>query len=314
MCTTPLQMLIAEKIIQLNQNEKFDLILIINGNLNGKFKNYFNRLKVNTCKSMMYELKNVSKAKKIKKFLEFKKNYHKWSNFNYSSYYLASIDNTFFHWIISKKSDKSDIYTFDDGIANIYNGSLYFNEKIFLLNKFIWKILGVDYGLNKIKNQSKIHYTIYLNRENIINKKEYISLFSKSNVKVKNHNMKEEINLFLGQPLYEVNNNYNKDYILSILEKFGINLYFPHPRENYNLENEIRVVKSDYIFEDYIVNLSAEYKKINIYTFFSTAALNVEGIPGVEIYCLTNDFLKEKYIGLYKLFDTNFKLNLINVE
>lgn len=96
MCTTPLQMLIAEKIIQLNQNEKFDLILIINGNLNGKFKNYFNRLKVNTCKSMMYELKNVSKAKKIKKFLEFKKNYHKWSNFNYSSYYLASIDNTFF--------------------------------------------------------------------------------------------------------------------------------------------------------------------------------------------------------------------------
>lgn len=169
-------------------------------------------------------------------------------------------------------------------------------------------------SIAEIKEQSKMHYTIYPNRENIINRKRCVNLFSKSNVKVKNHCKNEEINLFLGQPLYEVNNNYNKDYILSILEKFGINLYFPHPRENYNLENEIRVVKSDYIFEDYIVNLSAEYKKINIYTFFSTAALNVEGIPGVEIYCLTNDFLKEKYIGLYKLFDTNFKLNLINVE
>lgn len=314
MCTTPLQMLIAEKIIQLKKNEKFDLILIVNGSSNNKFKNYFNRLKLKTSKSMIYELNNISKMGKIKKFLEFKKDYRKWSDFNYSSYYLASIDNNFFHWIITNKIENSSIYTFDDGIANIYDGSSYFNEKKFLLNKFIWKILGVDYSLNKIKNQSKIHYTIYLNRENIINNKEYISLFSKSNLKVKNQNMKEEVNLFLGQPLYEVNNNYNKDYIIYILERFGIDVYFPHPRENYNLENKIKVIKSDCVFEDYVVNLSTEYKKINIYTFFSTAALNVEGIPNVEIYCLTDDFLKEKYRGLYKLFDTNFNLNLINVE
>lgn len=314
MCTTPLQMLIAEKIIQLKKNEKFDLILIINGNSNNKFKNYFNRLQLKTSKSMIYELNSVSKLEKIKKFMGFKKKYRKWSDFNYSSYYLASIDNTFFHWIISNKSENSSIYTFDDGIANIYNGSLYFNEKKFLLNKLIWKILGVGYSLNKIKNQSKIHYTIYPERENIIHKKEYISIFSKKNINIENHNANTEINLFLGQPLYEINNNYNKDYIVAILKKFNIDVYFPHPRENYNLEKEVEIIKSDYVFEDYVVNLSLEYKKINIYTFFSTAAINVEEFPNVKIYCLINDFLKENYSGLYELFDFNSNLNLISVE
>lgn len=114
--------------------------------------------------------------------------------------------------------------------------------------------------------------------------------------------------------MYDLNNNYNKDYIVAILKKFNIDVYFPHLRENYNLDKEVGIIKSDYVFEDYVVNLFLEYKKINIYTFFSTAAINVDEIPNVKIYCLINDFLKENYSDLYELFDFNSKLNLISVE
>lgn len=93
--------------------------------------------------------------------------------------------------------------------------------------------------------------------------------------------------------MYDLNNNYNKDYIVDILKKFNIDVYFPHLKENYNLDKEVEIINSDYVFEDYVVNLFLEYEKINIYTFFSTAAINVDEIPNVKIYCLINDFLKE---------------------
>ena len=42
MCTTPLQMLIAEKIIKLNKDEKFDLLVLA---LNNNDVYYYNKLK-----------------------------------------------------------------------------------------------------------------------------------------------------------------------------------------------------------------------------------------------------------------------------
>lgn len=314
MCTTPLQILIAEKIIQLNVDERFDLLLVINDTTNSKFEKYFDRLKINCDKSMVYELKNQSRTKKIQKFLIFKKIYKQWSYANYSSYYLASIDNAFFHWILSHKSKTSDFFTFDDGIANIFINSSYFNEKKVFLHEFIWKILGVNFNTKKVKTQSKIHYTIYPNRKNIVDNKRNIELFSNLDFCSNSEGKKEEINLFLGQPLYEVNIDYDEDYILNILNKFKIDLYFPHPREKYNFDNKILILKSDCIFEDYIVKLLIEYKNVNIYTFFSTAALNVEGVSNVKVYYLMNNFLKENYSSLYDLFNSGSKSNLINVE
>lgn len=314
MCTTPLQMLIAEKIIEMNSSEKFDLILIVNGEINNKFKKYFNRLMKKCNKSMIFELNSVVNIKKIKEFLKFKKTYKNWSDFHYSSYYLASIDNVFFHWILSKKMKCSNFFTFDDGVANIFINSLYFNERKIIWREYIWKLLGVDFTIEKVKKQSKIHYTIYPDKKNIIDNKKNIKLFSDINFFLEKENKKEEINLFLGQPLYELNKNYDENYILQILGKFSINLYFPHPREKYNFNDSITVIRNDQIFEDYIIELLYNYKKVNIFTFLSTAALNVEAIPGVRTNYLINDFLKKNYNDLYILFESGLSSNLLNVE
>lgn len=313
MCTTPLQMLIANRIIQENSDEIFDLILIVNGEINNKFKYYFNGLSEICAKVLCIELNYISGLNKINKLFEFKKEYIGWGDFNYSSYYLASIDNTFFHWILSKKKESSSIFTFDDGVANIFYKSSFFVKKSITWRLIVWKFIGVYFNINKVKEQSKLHYTIYPNKKNIIENKKNISLFIGDFIRVKS-NEDEEINLFLGQPLYEINKKYNENYLCNLLKKLNIDLYFPHPREKYNLDTSISIVNSELIFEDYVVNLLSNNKKINIFTFLSTAALNVENISGIKINYLFDDFLMENYREFYFLAEFGLNSHLINVE
>lgn len=55
-CTTPLQMLIAHKIIKTKADESFDLLVIAQQD-NEKYRYYFNRLKKDCKKSLYYTLK-----------------------------------------------------------------------------------------------------------------------------------------------------------------------------------------------------------------------------------------------------------------
>lgn len=313
MCTTPLQMLIANRIIQENSEDVFDLLLIINGESNNKFKHYLNRLSNFCSRVLCIELNSVSGLKKINKLFGFSKEYSLFGWGDYSAYYLASIDNIFFHWILSKKKENSSIFTFDDGVANIFPKSLYFSEKRITWHLIIWKLIGVNFDMHKVKAQSKLHYTIYPNKKNIIENRKNISLFVGNSI---NYTSSEDeiVNLFLGQPLDEINNKYNETYICKLIKKLKIDLYFPHPREKYNLNTSISIVDSDLIFEDYVIELLTNNKKIHIFTFLSTAALNVEMIADIKINYLFDSFLMEKYYEFYSLVEFGINSNLISVE
>lgn len=54
------------------------------------------------------------------------------------------------------------IYTFDDGLANIYKYGIMHHEPIpNFVNNFIWKFLGVKKYSSDIKKEIKMHYTIF---------------------------------------------------------------------------------------------------------------------------------------------------------
>lgn len=55
----------------------------------------------------------------------------------------------------------------------------------------------------------------------------------------------------LGQPIFERDDEKNIALAEKVIQQFGIDLYLPHPREKYELEN-VEYINTNLIFEDYI--------------------------------------------------------------
>lgn len=309
MCTTPLQMLIAEKIIELNQDKQFDLLLIVGGEINDKFLYYYERLEKKCINSMYYI---IGKRKKFFKFNDFKKVFLSFMWGYYNNYYLASIDSKYLQWIILGKSNSSLVYTFDDGVANISRSSGYYkNDNECLVRSFIWRILGVNYSINELKEKIVTHYTIYEDLDNIVENTKLIKFFEVGKSSCKNNNV---INLFLGQPLYEINSVYTEDFVFKIIDKINIDIYFPHPREYYKIKNNnVEVIETKLIFEDYILSLLENNYFVNVYTFISSAGLNVSSLDNTKVFYLYNDYLKENYADFYRIVEDK-NIVLISID
>ena len=91
MCVIPLQMLIAEKIIELNPNKKFDLLVLVL-NDNDKYAYYYNKLK-EKCIDSFYYIPKIG----LNSFFDFIRQLHKMYKF-----FLVSVDSRFFQYIFSK--------------------------------------------------------------------------------------------------------------------------------------------------------------------------------------------------------------------
>ncbi|MCU4482543.1 glycosyltransferase family 52 protein [Acinetobacter ursingii] len=293
-CLTPLQMLIAEKIIE-KEGGNFELLCFYY-NDNEKYDYYYNRLCKVCVKKNRYLVNSTNKIERFKEILKFiffiKKNMRK----KYINVYLSSIDNSFFHVLLSKIFF-TNLFTFDDGSANINNRSSYFlGTNISRVQKVFLAIIGNLYTQKRIIKESKKHYTIYKNIKNIIDNTENISIFSNESIQKKGHIE----NIFLGQPSHEfVEISYSK--VLDFLKSKGINKYFPHPREDEKIDGFL-YVETKYIFEEYIADLLKNGVEVNVYTINSTAALNIIFLENVKVYVILNEELEENMIDFYKIY------------
>lgn len=122
-CFTPLQMLIAEKIVA--QQPSVDLIVIALNN-NDKYKYYYNIFQhPNIAKQYYLFDNNKSRFFKFINIIKFNENF-KLEKF-YENIYISSIDNKYTHNILSKVNF-NNLYTYDDGTANIVKNSIYFKQ------------------------------------------------------------------------------------------------------------------------------------------------------------------------------------------
>jgi len=300
MCVTPLQILIAEKIIQSKPAEDFDIIIFALEN-NEKFNYYAEKLKKY---ARVYWYSHVVYKNSIYNLINFLKFIFQFnlSGFNkkYNNYYLSSIDSRYFQYILSKKMESSCIFTFDDGTANIVKTSIYYLKNINDIKKSkIFRILGIKYFQEDIKDMSKLHYTIYPEFENIIQDTIEIKLFNGNG---KNKIRTKGLNIFLGQPYEEFDSYLSTDKIEKMMGDLNIKLYFPHPREK-NTPKNVEVVHTKKIFEDYIIDFLDRNQNcyLNIYTFMSSAALNVKSLDGVNIYFIQTNALISKYPDFFNM-------------
>lgn len=301
-CLTPLQMLIALKIIE--QNPAVYDVLCISYNQNEKYDYYFDKLSKMCQESYKFIIHSERKIFRIFDFLRFKFFlFHHFSN-RYNTIFVASIDNPFLHLSLSHIK-KKNIITFDDGSANINKDSVYYKyiEKS-KMQRAVLKFLGNNYNISKIISESDLHYTIYEDSENVVKNTTFISLFSE----LKENLNKKKIKIFLGQPLNEIK-GINIDKIFKFLLSENVKYYFPHPRER-SLYKEFTYINSSLIFEDYILELLREDYYIEIYTILSTAAINVASLSNVNIYVLHQKELNLFYPRIFDLFSKMRNCNM----
>lgn len=288
-------MFIAEKIIELYSQDSFYCIAFAPID-NKKYRYYYNKLK-EKCSHSCFIIDDYGKNRLNKILLLARIKFFDLSNRNkeIKKIFAANFNNDMVYFFLD--STKSELYTFDDGTANILEDSFCYKNQIGRLSTILRKL----FGKNKDSVRDKIvkHYTLFSGFKNISSNLHPISLFNE----VDNEESKEglpELRVFLGQPIFESDAQKNIAIIESVIKKHTITHYFPHPRELYTISST-KYVDTPLIFEDWVVQNSKKYSKINIYTFFSSAALNLVYHKNIEVYVIPVDGF-EKELELMKRF------------
>lgn len=311
-CTSPLQMIIAEKIIEMNSDSEF-IIVIFSPVDNEKYRYYANRLIKNNKCIVFYEFSPRRKFDFIVKSI-----YLRFIGFflqKINKVYVASIDSVPTHFLLSSLRPGFDIYTYDDGTANIDKSSLYYKEEVFSKKmRLFLKLCNRKYSLEKLKLLSRRHFTIFNSYDNIIRNTQYLPLFAANEIIDYQDNKVayEEESILIGQSVYILMNSLkgkeiiekNKSLIKKVIKDNNIKFYFPHPKENYVIDN-VEYINTHLIFEDYFFNNYSANKKYKIYTFFSGAVFPLVGLENVELLSFKPRDLNYQYDSIYNLLISN---------
>ncbi|WP_249961433.1 glycosyltransferase family 52, partial [Histophilus somni] len=99
--------------------------------------------------------------------------------------------------------------------------------------------------------------------------------------------------------------------IKEVIAKFKIDYYFPHPREDYYIDN-VSYIKTPLIFEEFYAERSIE-NNIKIYTFFSSAVLNIVTKENIDrIYALKPKLTEKAYLDCYDILK-DFGIKVIDI-
>lgn len=161
LCHTILQMVIAEKIMELHPKEKFHVALISNSR-NERYEYYYNRLKNKAEKTYsFYYLGDDDKISKYSTLIETKIKGLLLPK--YKTIFIASIDRADMRSLINYQNT-SEIKTFDDGTINLVKNSPYLNSEPDTSNP----LLRPNKSISDLRESSTEHYTIFKGLPNIM--------------------------------------------------------------------------------------------------------------------------------------------------
>lgn len=112
-------------------------------------------------------------------------------------------------------------------------------------------------------------------------------------------NKDDSIHILLGQPVY-LDQKKNIKLAKKAIEKFGIQKYFPHPREDYIVDG-VSYIETPLIFEDYLMQNQDKFYRI--YTYFSSSVFQILNFPNVEVISLRVETDNISYNTVYNMFD-----------
>lgn len=275
-CCTPLQVLIAEKIIDMNPEKQFFGVMLHTVE-NKKFDYYKQRLQAKT-DGFFSMVQHNDRWNLLKEIVQLKARF---SGKQFDTVYFANFPELHIQFLLSAIEFKQ-LNTFDDGTVNIVKHSHFLNDDPdTLVRKFINKVLGNKYSTATLRSLSAQHYTIYPDFPNIMPNTVAVNLMDNS---VAVSESSESVNILLGQPVY-TDNGQNIALAQKAIKQCNIHYYLPHPREKYQVE-QVEYIDTPLILEDYIAQEFSE-RKCCVYTYCSSAILNIMNkSPNVEVVAL----------------------------
>ncbi len=308
---TPFQAFLTEKIIDKKRIKNIVVVYISPSN-NDSQKYAYERIKILSKTSYyIYLGENKNKISNLFRhvyafvYLQVIKKYERFNNI-----YVSSINSVPVQLLISY-INFNNLYTFDDGSANYYYDSEYYNdvEAGFILRTTA-KFFGNKYSKKILLQKSKGHFAILPNERNINSVIIYLDI--KLNIQKNIEHCKyESCNVLIGS-IYSIISNNPEQLVNDIKNKMDIDYYIPHPRLNKSdfLKNKL-LIQNNSIAELQIENLLREYKYVNVYAFNSTVLLSLKNIERLTLFLIGHDSLKQTTLGskLKLIINNNFNLS-----
>lgn len=320
-CTTPLQVLIAQRIIADLITQPAQIIgLYLPYDDNAKHRHYFAKLQALCDHAAFVVLKNQRWRQRFATLNQLKRTLQRlnlWQQ-RAEGVYLASIDVLFVQFIVAKIKFKQ-LYTFDDGTANIFPNSSYHRPlpKSSAMQAFK-KLLGIRHAdVGAVLSASQAHYTIFPHETNVIAHTIPIALYPDRSVTlakiatvtppqqtVKRLLLGQGLDAFIGAAAY-------RELVQAMITRFAIDAFVPHPRERLDFGALLPVLATDNIIEDYVMAELRQYPNqvIEIYTFMSTAVFTLKDLPRTRITLVYNRALWQQFVEAYQfLVSRGFRL------
>ncbi|MEH6588506.1 MAG: glycosyltransferase family 52 [Halioglobus sp.] len=279
-CATPLQSLIAAKIIEVRKLEKTDCFLFYYSKVrNSKIDYYYQSLSEKCTQSTFHECQGG-----IHRRAAIARNF--FQEVDYTNVYFASAHSIYVQWALSQKKHVK-IFTFDDGNANLTPVSRLNTKYGHSLKKHIASMfLGNTYSIDKIKAETIEHYTIYPDyRNNISDNLKPLDLFDMAG----NCAQVGRCAVVLGTVFDDAFGSNNAENVQSRLNGFMNSLdqdtfFIPHPRDKHVRAGNYQIIEFDRIAEELIVDLHKNYGTIDLYGFCSSTQIHLAKCDYINNY------------------------------
>ncbi|OAM16178.1 hypothetical protein A7P85_07130 [Eikenella corrodens] len=322
-CLTPLQALMAQRLMA-QRAEPFDLLMLCYEDAdNAKFRHYFQVASAGS-RHAEYALIPQSKWWRELGLPRLLRGLDK----EYATAFAASIDNPNVQYVLNRIRFAA-LETFDDGTGNLIPGSVLYRNSSNRQRQLMNRLRGIRLQTEDLRRLSRRHHTLYPGQPNIaaptvpldlwaaagqglpesgqggLRQSEGREVLRSENGAVDECGLNERLpekntadvaatnptpvrtrRILLGQPLLP-NAADNAALAESLLRRFEIGEYFPHPRETYRVSGAEHIASS-LIFEDYLLeSLRREPDtRFEVYHLVSTAALNVHAFPRTAVYAV----------------------------
>ena len=244
---TRLQSLIVEKIIKIENNSRYILILCYLDNKYEDDPKYYATYK-KIKKNAFFTINIFCRSKISINFIKFTLA-QLLASATKGKVFLAVIDSYPFA-LSNKFFPNLDVNTFDDGSYNVLKSSVYFNETALArkgVRGLISRMVFPKGGAKHLRNKTKRHYTVFHDLDNIVEKDRIVNLDWDWSELLDSRDLDKlprySDTVLLGtafQDFSVTKQKELKDKIIKIIDNVG--LYIMHPREESWLEDS-KIVK-----------------------------------------------------------------------
>lgn len=306
-CATPLQVMIAERIVALHPEEEFHTLIYSQNEMGAKYEHYASRL-AKRCHSARYVRKDmfltpigmlIRAAYILYYYIIFW-----WSYRRMSKVYVSSYECVPMRALFTILGSRAVIYSFDDGLMNLIPSAYKSNKA---------DRPSCVYDSLRLKRPSEIcvnlagHYTIY-DAPNAAHptpiKIDLFTLLREGSLVAPSQ---EILKIFLGQPVFELEMNgtvMGKKVTETLLQALGCSLYLPHPRENYRVDG-VEYIETPLIAEDYLLQELEKHPNrcYTVYSYFSTTLMNLKDHPRIKMVSCRPASVPERWHESYELLE-----------